>query len=180
LAAAYLALLRKIGPSATMVTDKLPSNYLRLGLIRLLLPNARIVHCRRDPVDTCLSIYSTLFSSRMDFAGSKADLVFCYRQYVRLMDHWRAILPSERFLEVEYERLIADREVETRRLIAFTGLDWDDACLRPERNDRAVTTASTWQARQPVYGSSVERWRRYEPWLGELRELLADGTRREA
>jgi hypothetical protein len=179
LAAAYLALLRKIGPSATRVTDKTPANYLRLGLIRVLLPNARIIHCRRHPVDTCLSIYSTLFASTIDFVGSKADLVFCYRQYVRLMDHWRAVLSPERFLEVEYERLIADRETETRRLIAFAGLDWDDACLQPERNDRAVMTASTWQARQPVYGSSVERWRRYEPWLGELRELLADGMRPE-
>ena len=179
LAAAYLALLRKIGPSAARVTDKMPANYLRLGLIRVLLPSARIIHCRRHPVDTCLSIYSNLFASTMDFMGSKADLVFCHRQYVRLMDHWRAILPPDRFLEVEYERLVANREAEIRRLIAFTGLDWDDACLQPERNDRAVVTASTWQARQPVYGSSVERWRRYEPWLGELRELLTDATPRE-
>ena len=178
-AAAYLALLRKIGASATRVTDKTPANYLRLGLIRVLLPNARIIHCRRHPVDTCLSIYSTLFSSRMDFAGSKADLVFVYRQYVRLMSHWRAVLPPDRFLEVEYERLIADREAETRRLIAFAGLGWNEACLQPERNARTVITGSVWQARQPVYGSSVERWRRYQPWLGELLELLADGTRRQ-
>ena len=88
------------------------------------------------------------------------------------MDHWRSVLPADRFTEVEYETLIADREAETRRLIAFCGLDWDDACLAPERNSRVVKTPSLWQVRQPVYNSSVERWRRYEPWLGELRELL--------
>jgi tetratricopeptide (TPR) repeat protein len=176
LAAAYLATLRKIGPSATRVTDKLPFNYLRLGLIRVLLPNARIIHCRRHPVDTCLSIYSTLFRPRMDFISSKADLVFSYRQYARLMDHWRTVLPPDRFLEVEYERLIADRETETRRLIAFAGLDWDEACLKPERNERVVMTASAWQARQPVYSTSVGRWRNYEPWLSELRELVAEAA----
>jgi hypothetical protein len=176
LTTAYLTLLRKIGPSATRVTDKLPFNYLRLGLIRVLLPNARIIHCRRHPIDTCLSIYSTLFKPRMDFISSKADLAFSYRQYARLMDHWRTVLPPDRFLEVEYERLIADRGTETRRLIAFAGLDWDEACLKPERNERVVMTASAWQARQPVYSTSVGRWRNYEPWLGELRELVAEAA----
>ncbi|MGA9869464.1 MAG: sulfotransferase, partial [Acetobacteraceae bacterium] len=171
-AAAYLAILRAIGPSAARVTDKLPFNFRRLGLLHMLLPGARIIHCRRNPIDTCLSIYSIPFKAKMDFVGSKANLAFSYQQYTRLMDHWRAVLPPDRFLEVEYERLISDREAETRRLIAFTGLEWDDACLRPERNERTVKTASAWQARQPVYASSVERWRHYEPWLGELRELL--------
>jgi hypothetical protein len=83
-----------------------------------------------------------------------------------------AVLPHERFIEVDYEALIADREAVTRQLIAFAGLDWHDACLTPERNERMVMTASMWQARQPVYATSVARWRRYEPWLGELRELL--------
>jgi hypothetical protein len=87
------------------------------------------------------------------------------------MDHWRAVLPPDRFIEVQYERLIDNREAETRRLIAFAGLDWDDACLLPEKNERAVRTASLWQVRRPVYASSVERWRRYEPWLGELASL---------
>jgi hypothetical protein len=117
-------------------------------------------------------MYFTYFSQRMDFAWAKADLAFAYRQYARLMDHWRAVLPRESFLEVDYEDLIADREAVTRHLIAFTGLDWRDACLSPERNERTVNTASLWQARQTVYATSVARWRRYEPWLGELRELL--------
>jgi hypothetical protein len=98
--------------------------------------------------------------------------VFFYRQYERLMDHWRKVLPADRFTEVDYEALVDDREAETRRLVAFCGLEWDDACLAPERNERTVATASVWQARQPVYKTSVERWRRFEPWLGELRELM--------
>jgi hypothetical protein len=100
--------------------------------------------------------------------------VFEYRQYERLMNHWRVVQPQERFTEVEYERLILDQEAETRRLIAFCGLEWSDACLTPERNNRAVRTASVWQARQPVYKTSLERWRHYGPWLGELRELLPE------
>jgi tetratricopeptide (TPR) repeat protein len=171
LTAAYLGVLRRISGTASRVTDKMPFNFLRLGLIHLLLPNARIIHCRRNPIDTCLSIYSNLFDGKMDFAASKAALALYYRQYARLMDHWRAVLPPDRFTEVQYETLIANRETETRRLIAFAGLDWDNACLRPEHNERTVKTASVWQARQPVYASSVERWRRYQPWLGELAAL---------
>ena len=168
----YLSALQKIGPSAARVTDKLPFNCFRLGAIHALLPNARIIHCQRDPIDTCLSIYSTFFSSRVSFAARKDDLVFCYQQYLRMMDHWRKILPSDIFLEVQYERLIGDREAETRRLIAFAGLDWNDDCLRPEQNKRPISTSSAWQARQPVYTGSMQRWRRYEPWIGELRQLL--------
>jgi hypothetical protein len=169
----YLALLRKIGPTALRVTDKALSNFVRLGAIHLALPKARIIYCRRHPVDTCLSIYFANIEGRN--AWDRGDLVFLYRQRKQMMEHWRRVLPPERFTEVQYETLIADREAETRRLIAFLGLEWDDACLSPERNARAVNTNSFWQVRQPVYKSSVERWRRYEPWLGELRELLKDG-----
>ena len=168
----YLALLRRIGPEAMRVTDKAPLNFELLGLLRLALPDARIIHCRRRPIDTCLSIYLTNFWAGIDYSWNRGDLVFFYRQYERLMDHWRRVLPADRFTEVDYERLVDDREAETRRLVAFTGLEWDDACLAPESNRRVVRTASVWQARQPVYKTSVDRWRRYEPWLGELRELL--------
>jgi hypothetical protein len=154
------------------VTDKAPPNVELLGVISLAFPNARIIHCQRRPIDTCLSIYFTNFSERREWAWNRGDLVFFYRQYERLMDHWRRALPTNRLIEVEYETLIASQEAETRRLIAFCGLDWDDACLAPDRNQRVVKTWSMWQARQPVYNTSVERWRRYEPWLGELRELL--------
>ena len=171
--AKYLSALQKIGPDAARVTDKLPFNFLRLGAIHALLPQARIIHCQRDPIDTCLSIYTTHFSSRIPYAARKADLVFCYRQYLRMMDHWRKVLPAGTLLEVQYEWLIAHRESETKRLIEFTGLAWDENCLRPEQNRRTVGTSSAWQVRQPVYTTSMQRWRRYETWIGELRALLA-------
>jgi tetratricopeptide (TPR) repeat protein len=112
----YRELLRRIGPEALRVTDKAPGNFERIWLIRLAFPDARIVHCRRHPVDTCLSIYFTHFGGRHDYAYSQSDLVFYYREYERLMSHWRRVLPPDRFIEVEYERLIADQEAETRRL----------------------------------------------------------------
>jgi tetratricopeptide (TPR) repeat protein len=168
----YCAELRRIGPEALLVTDKTPRNFELLWLLRLAFPDARVIHCRRRPVDTCLSVFFMNFSARAGYACDRGDLVFFYRQYERLMDHWRRALPSERFTEVEYETLVADPEAETRRLIAFCGLNWDDDCLAPERNGRVVKTPSLWQVRQPVYNTSVERWRRYKRWLGELRELL--------
>jgi tetratricopeptide (TPR) repeat protein len=170
----YRAALRGIGPEAMRVTDKEPRNFELLWLLHLAFPNTRIIHCRRNPVDTCLSIFFTNFRGSQSYAWDRGDLAFAYRHYERLMNHWRRVLPSDRFIEVEYEVLIADAEAESRRLIAFCGLEWDDACLAPERNNRVVRTATLWQARQPVYKTSVERWRRYEPWLGELRELLAE------
>jgi tetratricopeptide (TPR) repeat protein len=170
----YRALLTAISPTARRVTDKNPHNFHFIGLIHAVFPRARIIHCRRDPVDTCLSIYFQDFARKMDFAYDRDDLVATYRQYQKLMAHWRSVLPADRLLEVQYEELIANRESMTRKMIAFCGLDWDDACLHSERNPRPVRTASVWQARQPVYKTSVARWRRYEPWLGSLRELLVD------
>jgi tetratricopeptide (TPR) repeat protein len=171
----YRTQLRQIGPGAARVTDKMPSNFEAIGQIRMALPGARIIHCRRNPVDTCLSMFFTNFTTGHEYTWDRGDLAFFYRQYERLMEHWRRVLEDDRFIEVQYETLIADREAETRRLIAFCGLDWDEACLTPDRSGRAVNTASLWQARQPVYATSVERWRRYEPWLGELRTLLPAG-----
>ena len=172
LSADYLAVLRRLGPGAARVTDKNPFNFLMAGTIHLALPNARFIHCRRHPIDTCLSIFFIRFAARQDFAYDRDDLVFYWRQYARLMAHWRSVLPPGRLLEIDYEALTADPEPSIRRMIAFCGLDWDDCCLMPEHNPRVVRTASVWQARQPVYRSSVERWRRYEPWLGALRALL--------
>jgi tetratricopeptide (TPR) repeat protein len=167
----YLRLLRTIGPEALRVTDKMPFNFLWVGIVHLLLPRARIVHCRRDPIDTCLSIYQTQFAQSWGFASDRGDLAAYYRQYLRLMDHWRAVLPADRFVDVDYEDATRDPEATARRLVEFCGLPWDPACLQPERNPDAVRTASKWQARQPIYRSSVERWRNYEAWLGELRDL---------
>jgi tetratricopeptide (TPR) repeat protein len=168
----YRELLTTISPTARRVTDKRPHNFHFLGLIHAVFPRARIIHCQRHPVDTCLSIYFQNFGRRMDFAYDRADLLVAYRQYLRLMDHWRSIMPANCLFELQYEELVADREAITRRMIEFCDLDWNDSCLHSERNQRAVHTASVWQARQPVYRTSVARWRRYEPWIGALRELL--------
>lgn len=168
----YLSLLRSFSAEALRVTDKLPLNLLVVGFVHALFPNARIVRCRRNPVDNCISIYSLYFSTQMDFAASKEHLAFFYRQCERLAQHWQRVLPADRYFEVEYEALTADPEPMARQMIEFCGLDWDEACLRPEDNERMVRTASLWQVRQPIYRSSTERWRRYEPWLGALRELL--------
>jgi tetratricopeptide (TPR) repeat protein len=171
------ALLTSISSTARRITDKRPNNFNFIGLIHSVFPRARIIHCQRHPIDTCLSIYFQNFSRRIDFAYDRGDLLSAYRQYLRLMAHWRNVLPLDRFLEIQYEELVADREAMTQKMIEFCGLDWNDACLHSEHNRRPVRTASLWQARQPVYRTSVARWRRYEPWLGALRELLPDAER---
>jgi hypothetical protein len=170
----YTRVLREIGPGALRVTDKAPLNFEALGLVVSALPECRIIHCRREPIDTCLSIYFTDFSSSLGFAFDRGDIVYFYRQYRRLMEHWLHVLPPDRLLEIDYEALVADPEVVTRRMIEFAALPWDDKCLAPEKNERVVKTASLWQVRQPIYKTSVQRWRRYEPWLGELMAFVPD------
>jgi hypothetical protein len=180
LAEDYCSLLRCMAPEALRVTDKMPTNFLLLGLIHLIFPRARIIHCRRNPVDTCLSIYTTPYSNLPDFAHERSNIVFYYREYLRLMAHWRNVLSADCMLDVDYEELIADREAVSRRIMAFCGLRWDDACLQHESNERTIRTPSQWQARQPIYRSSVARWRRYEPWLGEFGALIAADHRMES
>ena len=171
-AADYLGVLRTIAPKASRVTDKLPFNFLWAGLIHLAFPRATIIHCRRAAVDTALSIHQTHFHPGLAFPTGGAELVAYFHSYQRLMDHWRSVLPTDRFLEVDYEELTREPEPVIRRIIAACGLTWHDACLRPESNPRAVKTPSKWQTRQPIYRSSVARWRRYEPWLGPLSALV--------
>jgi hypothetical protein len=171
-AADYLRVLRAIGPKSARVTDKMPFNFLWAGLIHLAFPQATIIHCRRAPIDTALSIHQTLFHPGLAFPTGGAKLVAYFRSYQRLTDHWRRVLPAERFIEIDYEELTGEPEPVIRRIIAGCGLAWHEACLRPERNPRSVKTPSKWQTRQPIYRHSVERWRRYEPWLGSLRALL--------
>ena len=172
----YLALLRTLAPTALRVTDKMPFNFLWAGLIHSAFPRATIIHCRRNLIDTALSIHQTHFHPGLPFPTGGPELVDYLRCYQRLMDHWRTVLPPDRFIEVDYEELTRNPEPEIRRIIAACGLAWDDACLRPECNPRRVNTPSKWQARQPIYRSSVDRWRRYEPWLGPLRALVDEGT----
>ncbi len=176
-AAEYLGLLRAIAPKAARVTDKMPFNFLWAGLIHVAFPRATIIHCRRAAIDTALSIHQTHFHPSLAFPTGGAELVAYFRDYQRLIDHWRSVLPADRLIEVDYEELTHAPEPVIRRIIAACGLAWDDACLRPENNPRAVNTPSKWQARQPIYRTSVERWRRYEPWLGPLRALVEDASK---
>lgn len=167
----YLELLRRKDPRAQRITDKLPTNFLFLGLISLLLPRARVIHCTRDPMDVAVSIYFQRFAEGHEYAYSLEDIAAYYRDYLRLMGHWKRVLPNT-IREVKYESLVADQETESRALIEFCGLEWDPACLRFDKSARVVSTASNWQVRQPVYRSSVQKWRRYESFLGPLKSAL--------
>ena len=170
LGARYVAGLRALAPAAARITDKMPANTRHIGLIRCLLPGARIVHCRRDPLDTCLSCFTTLFTIGQDFSYDLAELGGYYRAYDGLMAHWRAAVPD--MLDIDYEDVVADLEGQARRLVDFCGLDWDDACLDFDKTERIVRTASSAQVRRPIYDGSVARWKRYEAHLGPLIEAL--------
>ncbi len=161
----YVERASAFASSATRIVDKMPLNFFHAGLIHLMLPRARIIHCRRDPVDTCLSAYVTLFEEHLEFTYDPDELSRFYRAYARLMAHWRTVLPPEQFLEIEYEKLTIDPESETRRLIDFCGLPWEDRCLLFHATDRPVRTASLTQVRRPMYTSSIGRWQRCLPYV---------------
>ena len=149
--------------------DKTPFNFLYLGLIAAAMPQARIVHLRRNPMDACYAMYKTLFQMAYPFSYDLDDLARYWLGYDALMAHWRRVLPADRFLEIDYEALVDDQDAVSRQLVAHAGLDWDDACLRFEHNPQPTLTASAAQVRQPIYRSSVELWRRYEHELAPLR-----------
>lgn len=174
LGARYAAGLRARAPTARRITDKMPANFLALGLIHLMLPNARIVHLRRNAADVSLSGFTKLFNRSQYHSYDLAEMGRYYAAYARLMEHWRQVLPAGAFLDVQYEELVADREAQTRRLIDFCGLEWHDACLEHHKTERSVKTASITQVRQPVYNSSVERWRHYEQFLQPLLDALGE------
>lgn len=152
--------------------DKTPVNFLYLGLIAAALPNARIIHLRRNPMDACYAMYKTLFRMAYPFSYDLQDLARYWIGYDRLMAHWRRVLPATQLLEVDYEALVADQENVSRRLVEFTGLPWQDACLAFERNPEPSLTASAAQVRQPIYRSSVALWRRYQHELAPLKTTL--------
>jgi tetratricopeptide (TPR) repeat protein len=169
----YVAELRRLAPEAARITDKMPSNYYFIGLIHLALPNARIIHTVRDPLDTCLSCFSKLFTAEQNHTYDLAELGRYYRRYDRLMAHWRRVLPKGRFLEVRYEDVVADLEGAARRILGYCGLEWDPRCLAFDRTERPVRTASATQVRRPIYRSAVGRARAYAEFLGPLRAALA-------
>ena len=169
---AYVNRLRgHVGPAPARICDKLPGNFFQLGMLRVMLPRARVIHCRRNALDTCWSIYKQLFAGRQYFAYDLAELGRYYRIYERLMAHWAAVLPGH-MLEFDYEAVVEDQEAATRRLLEYCGLDWDPRCLTFHKTDRAVKTASLSQVRRPVYGSSVGIGEKYANHLGPLIEAL--------
>jgi tetratricopeptide (TPR) repeat protein len=171
--ARYAAMLRELAanhgaPSAECITNKMPSNYYFAGLIHLALPNAKIIHTVRDPLDTCVSCFSKLFTAEQSYTYDLGELGRYYRRYERLMTHWRRVLPVGRILDVRYEDVVGDLEKQARRIIAYCGLPWDTRCLSFHETDRPVRTASATQVRQPIYKSAIGRWRDYEKHIAPL------------
>lgn len=172
---AYVESTRPLTGQTPRFIDKMPLNVIYAGLIHRALPNARIICLRRDPMDVCLSNFRQLFATGFSYYNYAYDLEDVARYYVgfdRLVAHWRAVLPAERFTEIAYEDMVADQEAQTRRLLAFCGLDWDPRCLDFHENAAPVATASSVQVRQPLYATSVGRWRRYGEGLAPLRQIL--------
>lgn len=169
----YVDLLKFHAPKAERVVDKMPHNFQYLGLVALMCPNARIIHCSRNPIDTCLSCFQNPLNDHHSYSRNLTYLGLYYREYKRLMNHWKTVLPVPIY-ELSYERLTADFENEARKVIDFIGLPWDEACLRFHEARRTVRTFSRQQVRNPIYQSSVERWRRYETELEPLSTALGD------
>ena len=170
----YAERLCALAPGRRRVVDKEPLNFLYCGLIHLILPNARIVHCRRNAMDTCLSCYTKPFVGELGFAYDLRELGHYYRHYEALMAHWRALLPPGRFIEVDYEALVEDLEGEGRRLVGFCGLEWNEACLAFHQRRGHILTASATQVREPLYRTSVGRWKPYARYLEPLLSALEE------
>ena len=170
----YVAGLRRRDPNSRYITDKMPINFWFIGLIHVMLPNARIIHMKRNPVDTCLSCFTKLFNGALNHTYDLAELGRYYVDYARLMEHWRKSLPEGAFLDVQYEDVVSEQEMQARRILDFCGLEWNDACIDFHKTKRSVGTASLSQVRRPIYKSSVERWRSYEKHLGPLLDVLGD------
>jgi hypothetical protein len=171
LAESYLSSIAALNATAAYVTDKMPHNFLYLGLIALLFPDCHIIHCMRDARDTCLSCYTTYFAAAHDYTHDLTDLASFWKDYRRFMAHWKTTLNFP-MLEINYEDVVADLEGQTRRLLEFLDLPWDERCLNFHLNTRTVATASADQIRKRLYASSVGRWKHYESHLGPLLAAL--------
>lgn len=168
----YINAIRNRSNSSRFITDKMPNNFQLIGMIKLILPNAKIIHCCRDPLDTCWSIYKNLFTSHGNYyAYDLGELGRYYSLYLELMDHWRRIMP-EFIFDIHYENLVANQEPHTRELLDYCDLEWNDACLGFHKTNRPVFTASAAQVRQPINKDSIQSWKNYEKWLGPLFEAI--------
>jgi tetratricopeptide (TPR) repeat protein len=175
LAEVYLAPFIAMRPDAARITDKMPSNFVHLGLIALLFPQARIIHCHRDPMDTCLSCFVTQFNQGYEFTHDLKNLGHFYRLYARLMAHWKRVIDLP-ILDVSYEQMVANPEAQSRRMVEFVGLPWDDRCLNFHETKRPCVTSSVVQVRRPMYATSVGRWKFYAKHLEPLKAALGDSV----
>lgn len=176
----YIQLTKSAAPAAERIVNKLPLNFKYVGLIHLALPQARVIHICRDPLDTCFSCFSVLFTGAQPFSYDLGELGRYYRGYAAVMDHWRSVLPQGVMIEVQYEDLIADLEGQARAIVDHCGLLWEDSCLAFHQNKREVKTASSVQVREPLYRTSVGRWRPYENFLKPLIQALNGGEADDA
>ncbi|HNP37255.1 MAG TPA: sulfotransferase [Woeseiaceae bacterium] len=176
LAASYLAILEAVAPDAERVTDKMPQNFFYLGLIALLFPSAAVIHCWRDPRDVCLSCFVEDFNAGHGFATDAGKFLAYFREYWRLMAHWRQVLPLQMF-DLRYEDLVVDHENTCRTLLDAVGCAWDPQCLRFYEQQRNVATPSRWQVRQPIYSSSIGRWQRFTDYLAPVLTELSEFAR---
>lgn len=175
MAAGYLDQVTKRFGKSPRITDKMPHNFVNLGVIRLLFPHAKVIHCRRDPIDNCLSIFKQDFTSLHKYAYDLEELANYYLLYHDLMEHWRSVLPDGYVLDMVYEDTVADQEGKTRRLLEFCDLPWEDGCLQFHTTERAVKTASQAQVRRKIYSDSVKLWQRYEEQLQPMIQVLQSG-----
>ncbi|MBF0370225.1 MAG: sulfotransferase [Magnetococcales bacterium] len=175
LGAEYIGKIRELSADAVHIVDKMPFNFLYIGLIRTILPQARFIHIRRSPLDTCLSIYRINFGNHLPFAYDLTELGQYYRLYLQMMAHWNKVLPGV-IHEISYEELTANQEQETRRVLAFCDLEWDDCCLHFHKTNRPVRTASFQQVRRSMYQTSVDGWKRYKDELQPLIMALGDAV----
>jgi Sulfotransferase family len=173
--AQYYQSLTRIAGAARAYTDKAPMNFLNIGLIRVLLPEAKVIHMRRDPMNVCLSMFMRNFNEAFPCASDLSDLGHYYRLYEDLMQFWREVLPGW-VLDVDYQSLVEDTEATARRVTDFCSLEWNPACLEFHQNTQAAFTFSELQVRKPIYRSSLEKWRAYEEMLAPLRQSLADNS----
>jgi hypothetical protein len=172
LAAQYLNRLAELFPGAAYVTDKRPDNFLYIGLIKRMFPDAKIVHTTRDPLDNCLSIFFLHLDQRMSYALDLMDIGHHYRQYLRLMAHWKSLFAAD-IIDIHYDALVREPKPVAERLLAFLDLEWNEQCLAVPPTGRAIKTASVWQVREPLHVRSSGRARHYARELGELRDYLA-------
>jgi tetratricopeptide (TPR) repeat protein len=173
---AYIKALRALAPKDTLlITDKMPANFFYIGVIKAILPNAKIIHSMRNPLDSCFSCYGKFFKDAINFSYNLKELADYYARYMRLMEHWHHVIPKQNLLDVSYERFVAGFESETKRILDFIGVAWDEQCLSFHKNSRRVKTASIAQIQKPLYQSSVHRASHFSPYLSELKMIVGDG-----